>query len=114
MHYFRNCIKILEERGHSVLVVARSKPIILQLLESYNIDYIERGEGKNSLLGKFFYMLLADIRLLKVALSFKPDICLSFTSPYLGHVAFLMRKPHIAVNDTEHVDRVNSILSYPF
>jgi predicted glycosyltransferase len=114
VHYFRNAIAILKARGHKVLATARRKPIIQQLLDAYEIDYIDRGSGKNSLIGKLLYMVRADIQIFRIAKKFKPDIFLSFTTPYPAHVSFVMRKPHIAMNDTEHVDSVNKLLTHPF
>ena len=33
---------------------------------------------------------------------YKPDIFLSFASTYAAHASFILRKPHIAFDDTEH------------
>lgn len=114
VHYFKNLIKKLKMNGHKIVVTARNKSVIIDLLKANKIGFIDRGEGGNSLLGKFFYILKADFILLKAALSFRPDVFLSFTTPYPAHVSFLMRKPNIAVNDTEHVDKINSFLTHPF
>lgn len=114
VHYFRNTLAILKDHGHVVLATARRKAIIQELLEAYDIQYIDRGRGKDSMIGKFLYMIKADLQVLKIALKFKPDLFLSFTTPYPAHVSFLLRKPHIAMNDTEHVDHVNKLLTHPF
>lgn len=114
VHYFRNALAILKGQGHVILATARRKKIIQDLLEAYDIEYIDRGRGKDTLLGKMIYMFKADLQILKTALRFKPDLFLSFTTPYPAHVSFLLRKPHIAMNDTEHVDRVNRLLTHPF
>jgi len=47
-------------------------------------------------------MLLADIKLFRKSLQFKPDIFISFASPYAAQVAWLSGKPHIVLDDTEH------------
>lgn len=114
VHYFKNAIRILKERGHQILVTARRRPIIKDLLDAYDIDFIDRGTGKNSLFGKLLYMLKADIILFRAAMRFKPDLFLSFTTPYPAHVSYVMGKPHVAMNDTEHVDKVNKLLTHPF
>lgn len=113
VHYFRNIISILEDYGHSFCVVARDKEVTLQLLDYYRISYKRRGRGRNSLLGKFLYLVFADFKILYYSLKFKPDIFISFASPYAAHVACALKKPHIALTDTEHAKL--GILSYaPF
>ncbi len=102
VHYFRNFIAEMKKRGHQFLVTARDKEVTYSLLNSYNIEYVSRGKGRNSLTGKLFYMLKADLKLFKLARKWKPDILLSFGSPYAAHVAKALNKPHIALTDTEH------------
>ncbi len=114
VHYFRNFIKIMEKKGHKFLIVARDRGIIKDLLEFYQIDFVNRGKGENSLLGKFFYMLIADYRIFKKAKEFKPDLFLSFSSPYASQVAYILKKSNIILNDTEHTDKMHSKFTYPF
>ncbi|MEE4198460.1 MAG: DUF354 domain-containing protein [Bacteroidales bacterium] len=114
VHYFKNAIKQWKNNGHKVLITARNKKIIKKLLNIYNLPFINRGKGKNSKLGKLIYMLWADFVLIIVSLKFKPDIYLSFSSPYAAQVSFLFKKPHIALNDTEHTDLMHSKFTYPF
>ncbi len=59
-------------------------------------------------------MLFADFKLLLLSLKCKPDIFLSFSSPYAAQVAKIMGKPHIAINDTEHTDKTHAKFTYPF
>ena len=114
VHYFKNAIKYWEAKGHTVFITARDKGVIKALLQSYGLPFVNRGRGKDSKLGKLLYMLKADVQLFSVALKFKVDIFLSFSSPYAAQVAFLLGKPHIALNDTEHTDKTHSRFTYPF
>ena len=102
VHYFKNLILNLKHKGHEFLITAREKDVSQELLDNYNIPYTSRGMGSDSLVGKFFYLLKADFQLLKLARDFKPDIFLSFASPYAGQVSSMIQKPHIAFTDTEH------------
>lgn len=102
VHYFKNFIKIMQSKGHEVIISARDKDIALELLEKENITYTNRGEGRQSSIGRFIYLIKADLHLLGIALKVNPDICLSFGSPYLAHASGLLRIPHIAFADTEH------------
>lgn len=114
VHYSRNAIIQWKKKGHEVIVTSRDKKVIKELLEFYNIPFINRGKGKSSRIGKFIYLLQADLKLLIISLKYKPDIYLSFSSPYAAQVAYILRKPHIAFNDTEHTDKIHWKFTYPF
>lgn len=110
VHYFRNLIKILTSKGHSILVTARNKEVTHNLLKAYSIRYIDRGTGYDSILGKIYYTIKGDHIIYRNSIKFKPNLFLSFGSPYAAHVAKIMNKPHIAMDDTEHARF--TILSY--
>lgn len=114
VHYFRNLISLEEEAGNECLITARDKDVTFELLKSYGIPFKSRGKGSNKPLGKLVYMLIADIILWRIARKFKPDVFLSFSSPYAAQVAWIMAKPHIALNDTEHTDSTHKLFTYPF
>lgn len=113
VHYFRNFIKIMQDKGHEFFVSARKRSIIHYLLHNYDINYYNRGKGKNGIFGKLLYMLIADVKLLKQALHFKPDMYISFASPYAAQVAWITGKPHIVFDDTEHA-RFGHMFYKPF
>ncbi len=113
VHYFRNFIKIMENKGHIFFFTARDKEVAHSLLKHYKINYSNRGKGSKNIIGKLFYILIADILILKYAIKFKPDIFLSFASPYLSHVSKIVRKPHIAFDDTEHA-KLEKLMYLPF
>jgi uncharacterized protein len=102
VHYFRNFIEIMTKKGHRFFITSRDKEVTFDLLQIYNIPFTSRGKGGKGLLGKIFYILYADLKLIRVGLHFKPDILLSFASTYAAHASFFLGKPHIAFDDTEH------------
>ncbi len=102
VHYFRNFIKIMEEKGYQFLIIARNKEITHDLLNKYNIPFIDRGKGKNGLFGKAMYYFKAIWFIYLKARGFTPDIIISFASPYAALVSKLINRPHIVFNDTEH------------
>ncbi len=102
VHYFKNCIKLLRQKGHHIIITARNRFPAQQLLEAYGEHYYDRGKGSGHVLGKLLYIPLADHRILKIALKTKPDIFLSFGTPYPNHVAWLLGKPAINFQDTEN------------
>lgn len=111
VHYFRNLIHILQNKGHEFKFVARNKEVLHQLLEYYQFPFISRGNGAKSLVGKLIYIIKADSIILKQALRFNPDLFLSFSSTYAAHVSSILRKPHIVLDDTEHAKF--ELLMYP-
>lgn len=92
----------MKSKGHEIFITARDKEVTHNLLQAYNLEFANRGKGKNNLIGKFLYIFQADYLIFNHARKFKPDIFLSFSSPYAAHVSKLLRKPHIAFDDTEH------------
>ena len=113
VHYFRNFIKIMEKKGHTFFVSARDRSIIHYLLRNYKIPYFNRGKGRNGIVGKLSYMFSVDVKLFFKLLKYKPDIFISFASPYAAQVSWLYRKPHIVLDDTEHA-RFGHLFYKPF
>lgn len=102
VHYFKNFIWLMQRDGHTINIVARDKEVVFSLLDFYKLPYFNRGKGKKGFLGKLIYMILADVFIFKKALILKPDLYLSAGSMYAAHVAWITRKPHIALDDTDH------------
>lgn len=113
VHYFKNFIRIMRKNGHHFFVSARDKEVTFDLLEKYGIKYFSRGKGVKRLAEKPLYMVKADFLLYKQALRFRPDLFLSFGSPYAAHVSTMQGKVHIAFDDTEHA-RFEHLLYRPF
>lgn len=104
VHYFRNFFKLMTQKGHDILFVSRNKEIEHKLLDLYNIPYLTRGKGRNGKIGKFIYLIYADLRIFSIAIKFKPDLFLNFLHPYPSQVAKLLNKPSLVLSDTEHAN----------
>ena len=102
VHYFKNLIKLLEKNGNQVLIIARQKDVTHNLLKHYQIPFISCGKGAKSLSGKLVYAIKANLQLYKCSSLFKPDLFVSFASPYAAQISNYFNKPHIAFTDTEH------------
>lgn len=113
VHYFRNFIKIMEGKGHKFFLCARDKEVAHTLLDYYQIKYTSKGKGQISLIGKLFFLIKADYILFKLAKKIKPDLFLSFGSPYAAQISKILGKPHIAFDDTEHA-QLEHLLYVPF
>lgn len=113
VHYFKNCIRQLRQKGHQIIITVRDRYPSLQLLKANDEKYYNRGKGSEHILGKLWYIPVANFRILKIALKIKPDIFLSFGTPYPNHVAWLLRKPGINFQDTENAHLMFAV-SLPF
>ncbi len=113
VHYFKNTARVLESKGNKVLFFIRDRECIVELIEKLGFDYFCYGKGGSDMVSKMVNIPYIDYKLLKVALKFKPDYLLSFSSPYAAHVSKLIGKPHIAFDDTEHA-KLGQKLYRPF
>lgn len=102
VHFYKNFIKKMTSNGHEFVVSARNRDCTFELLKKNNIVFFNRGKGSNSLIGKIFYLLKTDILLYKLAKKHNPDIFIGFASFYIAHISWMLRKPSIIFNDTEH------------
>ncbi|WP_288368839.1 DUF354 domain-containing protein [uncultured Roseivirga sp.] len=113
VHYFKHTIFYIIDNGGSVFVSARDRYPVFDLLEAYGIPYYNRGRGKDSLRGKFIYMLKADAILYMKARKFNPDFLIGFGSPYIAHISKVLGKPSLVVDDTDNA-HLNHRLYRPF
>jgi len=113
VHYFRNAARLLMERGHEVLFTARDRDVIFRLMDAYGLPYVSRGRGGRGLLGKLLYLFRGDWTVARVAAGFRPDLFMSFGSPYAAQASKLLGKPHLAFDDTEHA-RYEHAMYVPF
>ena len=102
VHYFKNLINILEKKGHEIAITTRDKEFSLYLLDKYGFDYSCTGKNMPSIVGKAISILRNDFLIYRTAKKFKPDIFVSFFSPFAAHVGRLLHKSVIGFNDTEN------------
>ncbi|ARS34135.1 DUF354 domain-containing protein [Pontibacter actiniarum] len=113
VHYFRSFYLLMTARGHEVAFVSRDKEMSHRLLHLYNIAYINRGKGRDGKIGKFVYLLYADLKLMQASLKFRPDVFLNFLHPYPSQVAKILGLPSLVFSDTEHAS-LHHKLTVPF
>lgn len=114
VHFFKNMIWNLEEKGHEVKITARDKEISLDLLDAYGFRYENLGKSRRGLVNKAFGMVTIDYNLYKITRRFKPDILTGIGSMYAAQVGGLINKPSIIFTDTEHAKVGNNWLTFPF
>lgn len=112
VHLFKHFALQMQEKGHEIFFTVRDKEFEVYLLNVYGFKYKSFGKHFKSKTGKILGLFLFDLQMLRTVLSFKPDIYLSHGSIYAAHIAWLLRKPHIALEDTGNMEQVNLYLPF--
>lgn len=113
VHFFRNPIALLQQRGHEVLVTSRQKDVTLALLDEYRIPHrtlsMQVGSGAFALLRE---LLERDRALLRVVREFRPHVMAAIGGTFIAHAGALARLPRVAFYDTQNATLQNAI-TYP-
>ena len=112
VHVIKNLIPLLQKNGHELHCIYRDREHIEELCRAFGISGINRGKGGSGIFGKFLYLVKTDHHLLKLARKIKPNLLLSFGSPYLANLAMLTRIPMIVFDDTEQNRLVQKLYSF--
>lgn len=114
VHLFRNFYKILAEKGNSPLVTVRNILAAKELLNLYNIPYIEIGSKSDSISGKLINQLKYDLRLRKIVNEHKIDLAIG-ASITIAHVSKISKAHSIVFDDDD--DEVQPLMTkfgHPF
>jgi predicted glycosyltransferase len=112
VHVFKHAIFGWKARGDEVLVLSRDKECANALLSAYEIPFKSistLGKKKGALLAE---MVVRDIRMLRAALKFKPDILVGIMGVTIVQVGKLIRRPAVVFYDTENAVTTNRFV-YP-
>ena len=113
VHFFRPAMRIWQEKGCELIVVARDKDVTLELLDHYGFDYTVLSKARSGLAGLALELVEHEGRLLKLIRREKPDVLLEVAGTFIVHAAALTRTPALVFYDTEHAALSNAI-TYPF
>jgi len=112
VHFFKNVIGLLLDRGDEVLITARRKDITIELLDQLGMPYkviSTLGKGR---VGLLLELVTRDWRLWREARRFAPDVFTGISGVCAAHAALAMRRPSVVWDDTEH-QRHTHRLTYP-
>jgi predicted glycosyltransferase len=114
VHFFRNPIAMLREKGHEILVTSRVKEMAVPLLDEMGIEHVTLSALKgNGVLGLARELLQRDAALLQVARRFRPNAMAAIGGTFVSHVGRLTGIPSLVFYDTENAKLQNAI-TYPF
>ena len=115
-HFFRHTIAALKSKGHKILLLVKTKDILIELLDYYREEYINvlPSDRTDSTWGIMIGLLKREVQLFKHIKPFHPDIALG-TDPALAHVSRLLHVPCITCleDDIDVIPQLAKI-TYPF
>jgi uncharacterized protein len=111
-YVFKNFALRMQKNGHQILFTVREGEKESAHLDHYRFNYKIIGKKKASLAGKLSGIPKFTYQIFLISLKFRPTIFMSHGSIFAGITAFLLRKPHIALEDTGNMEQIR--LSKPF
>jgi predicted glycosyltransferase len=113
IHFFRNAIRIWQDRGAKVLLLGRDRDVMKKLLAAY--DYIPTeiltAQRKNNRF-PMEEMLQRQLKVMTRIVKFRPDAVLSLMGSYTQSAA-LFRIPNVVFTDSEF-QSFNHKIAHPF
>ncbi len=85
VHFFRHPLRLLQARGHEVLVTSRKKEMALDLLRELQIEHIELSAmGKRGMLSLARELVIRDLKLRRIVRLNSKENCHSKRSSFRG------------------------------
>lgn len=114
VHFFKNAIKILENKGHTIIVTAKEKDNSIYLLKAYGIEHETIGKNKHKIHEKLIEVIRREYNIYRIAKKFNPDILIGASGDFhVATIGWLLNKPSIIFEDSE-VDESIYWLCEPF
>ncbi len=112
VHFYRNIIKKLKERGHEIKILARDYRETISILEGFNMNYSIFTIAYQSKYVKSLVFPFDTLLAYKLLKNFKPDIVVGHAF-YSVYSSKLLRKPSIIFNDNDFAP-IQFIMLSPF
>lgn len=113
VHFFKNAIKILSQKGHNVISVTRNKEFTIDLLKAYNIKCVvltTKGKGAGGLIKE---LLEQQFKISKIIRENPIDIMLQINGIFNAPIGKYYKIPTLAFSDTEN-DKIANKISFTF
>ena len=112
-HYyqFKYIMSILEERGHSIMVLARDKDVLLKVLQEEEVPYRVFGVHKENISAKVLSSFSILRHYKRIAKEFSPDVIVSKASLYGTLVAKILGCKSFIFPDSEVVKLTNRVVA---
>jgi predicted glycosyltransferase len=114
VHFFRQPIRLLKERGHRVIITSRDKEFALELLNELELEHHPLSAlGKGGLFSLASELVKRNLALWKVVRTEKPNVMAAIGGVSIAQVGKLAGVPSLVFYDTENATLQNAI-TYPF
>ncbi len=113
VHFFKNFIGIMEERGHRIFINTIDKDVTIELLNKYSLKYQVYGKRSSHLLINSLYMLKGDIATYKLQKKNDIHIFIGILDELGAHISKITKATSISFTDTEHA-KLNNLITLPF
>ena len=100
-HFFREFIIESRQKGMSMYITVKQRQYLPELLKFHDVPYILKGKRAYTFWGKLIGLLREIYQLYLLARAIKPEVFISFASPYAAITGRLLRIPVIGFDDTE-------------
>ncbi|MCK4819380.1 DUF354 domain-containing protein [bacterium] len=111
VHFFKNAIKTLSQRGHNVITGARYKEFTIDLLNAYKIKHtVLTGKGQG-LIGLIKELIKQQFKISKIIRENQLDLMLQISGIFNAPVGRYYGVPTLAFSDTEN-DKWGNKLSF--
>lgn len=110
VNFFRHFIKIMEKRGHTIVVTAREKDVATQLLDAYQIPYTTLSSLKKGFLNLGLELLSRTNKLRKVIKKEKPDLLVGVMGPSIALAGKMCGIPKLVFYNNETASLTNSFV----
>jgi len=101
VHFFKNAIWRLQQRGDEVMVTAREKDVTIELLKAFGIKHTCISKKGSNMLAMGVELLARDLKLIKIARKFRPDVMVARVGVSVGPVGKLLGVPTVIYDDME-------------
>ncbi len=114
VHFFRQPIRLLADRGHRIIITSRNKEFALELLDELGLTHNPLSAmGKGGIVSLASELIRRNLALWKVIRREKPDIMAAIGGVSIAQVGALARIPSLVFYDTENATLQNAV-TYPF
>ncbi|MCP4110327.1 MAG: DUF354 domain-containing protein [Desulfobacteraceae bacterium] len=111
VHFFKNTISVLSQKGHNIIVGARNKEFTAELLKAYNIRHITLTTKGKGLAGLIKELVEQQLKIAKIVRENSVDIMVQISGIFNAPVGRYYGIPTLAFSDTEN-DRWGNALSF--
>ncbi len=112
-HYyqFKHVIESLKKQNHLILILARNKDVLLNVLAEEKVDYVVFGKHYKSILGKVFGSILILLAYYRIVRKFKPNAIVSKASVFAVIIGKIINIKTFIFPDSEVVKLTNKIVA---